>query len=215
MNDIKQFDVHGNLLGLLAAHPVSPLVTMHHLDLVEPIFPNMTQVEALERLMTIPMKLDSASLMQQSICYDKERSWTISVSWGFAVLIFRGLLPPREIETPSRTFLNWHKRADFTGFPFNTRPVARNPCQKPFVFYLSNATTLSNSTKTSSSSSSQVIMSEYQRHNVPHPECRWRMTPPSTIDMVRVYKKPDPHLWDRVCAFIFTLLSLFAFTMHK
>ncbi|XP_028798805.1 uncharacterized protein LOC114754199 [Neltuma alba] len=186
-----QFDVHGSLLGLLAAHPVSPLVSMHHLDLVEPIFPNMTQMEALERLMSIPMKLDSAGLMQQSICYDKARSWTISVSWGFVVLIFRGLFPPREMEAPSRTFLNWHKRADYTGFPFNTRPVARNPCQKPFVFYLSDATLLNSTT------SSQVIVSEYQRHRVPHPECRWRMTPPSIINTVKVYKKPDPHLWSR------------------
>ncbi|KAK4260627.1 hypothetical protein QN277_003720 [Acacia crassicarpa] len=189
-----QFDVHGNLLGLLAAHPVSPLVTMHHLDLVEPIFPNVTQIQALERLMTTPMKLDSASLMQQSICYDKARSWTVSVSWGFAILIFRGLLPPREMETPSRTFLNWHKKADFTGFPFNTRPVARNPCQKPFVFYLSNSTWLNSMTQLSKQ---VIIVSEYQRHRAPHPECRWKMTPPSTIDIVKVYKKPDPHLWDR------------------
>ncbi|KAG0450507.1 hypothetical protein HPP92_026875 [Vanilla planifolia] len=34
-----QFDVYGNLLGLLAAHPIAPLLTLHHLDVVETIFP--------------------------------------------------------------------------------------------------------------------------------------------------------------------------------
>ncbi|KAF2297854.1 hypothetical protein GH714_004114 [Hevea brasiliensis] len=128
-----QYDVYGNLFGLLAAHPVTPLVSLHHLDVVEPIFPNVTRVQALQQLM-VPMKLDSAGLMQQSICYDKSKSWTISVSWGFAVQIFRGVFSPREIEMPSRTFLNWYRRADYTAYAFNTRPVTRNPCQNPLYF---------------------------------------------------------------------------------
>ncbi|KAJ8764829.1 hypothetical protein K2173_010294 [Erythroxylum novogranatense] len=182
-----QYDVYGNLFGLLAAHPVTPLVSLHHLDVVEPIFPNVTRVQALQRI-TVPMKLDSAALMQQSICYDKSKSWTISVSWGFAVQIFRGLLSPREIEMPSRTFLNWYRRADYTAYAFNTRPVSRNPCQKPFVFYLSNARfdSLLNTTVT-----------DYDRHLVPHPACKWKMVDPANLTSVAVFKKPDPHLWDR------------------
>ncbi|CAL0312631.1 unnamed protein product [Lupinus luteus] len=182
-----QYDVYGNLFGLLAAHPVTPLVSLHHLDVVEPIFPDMTRIEALQKL-TIPMKLDSAGLMQQSICYDKSKSWTISVSWGFAVQIFRGVFSPREMEMPSRTFLNWYKRADYTAYAFNTRPVSRNPCQKPFVFYF---------TKAKFNSTVQDIVSEYDRHRVPHPVCRWRMEDPSSFDKVVVNKKPDHHLWDR------------------
>ncbi|KAK1367536.1 Transferring glycosyl group transferase [Heracleum sosnowskyi] len=183
-----QYDVYGNLFGLLAAHPVTPLVSLHHLDVVEPIFPNVTQVEALQHLM-IPMKLDSAGLIQQSICYEKNKTWTISVSWGFAVQIFRGVLSPREIEMPSRTFLNWYKRADYTAYPFNTRPVARIPCQKPFVFYLSTAGLDPTTNQT---------MSIYNRHKVPHPDCKWRkMVSPANIDKIVVYKRPDPHLWDR------------------
>lgn len=103
---VFQYDVYGNLFGLLAAHPVAPFVTLHHLDVVEPIFPNMTRVDALKRLQG-PAMLDSAGLMQQSICYDKRRKWTVSVSWGYAVQIFRGVFSAREMEMPSRTFLNW------------------------------------------------------------------------------------------------------------
>ncbi|KAK3227865.1 hypothetical protein Dsin_007727 [Dipteronia sinensis] len=182
-----QYDVYGNLFGLLAAHPITPFVSVHHLDVVEPIFPNVTRVQALTRLM-VPKKLDSAALMQQSICYDKTKKWTVSVSWGFAVQVFRGVFSPREIEMPSRTFLNWYRRADYTAYAFNTRPVSRNLCQKPFVFYLSNANFNSTLNQT---------VSQYSRHRVPHPACRWKMADPANLDNVVVYKKPDPHLWDR------------------
>ncbi|KAJ6703556.1 TRANSFERRING GLYCOSYL GROUP TRANSFERASE [Salix viminalis] len=181
------YDVYGNLFGLLAAHPVTPLVSLHHLDVVEPIFPNATRVQAL-RWLTVPMKLDSAGLMQQSICYDKSKRWTVSVSWGFAVQIFRGVFSPREIEMPSRTFLNWYKKADYTAYAFNTRPVSRNPCQKPFVFYLSKA---------KFDSSLNTTVSEYSRHYDPHPACKWKMANPDKIKTIVVHKKPDPHLWDR------------------
>ncbi|KAG7604525.1 hypothetical protein ISN45_At05g035980 [Arabidopsis thaliana x Arabidopsis arenosa] len=182
-----QYDVYGNLFGLLAAHPVAPLVTLHHLDVVEPIFPNMTRVDALKHLQ-VPAKLDSAGLMQQSICYDKRRKWTVSVSWGFAVQIFRGIFSAREIEMPSRTFLNWYRRADYTAYAFNTRPVSRHPCQKPFVFYM---------TSTRVHPVTNMTVSRYEIHRVAHPECRWKMANPSDIKTVIVYKKPDPHLWDR------------------
>ncbi|WVZ25087.1 hypothetical protein V8G54_003631 [Vigna mungo] len=193
---LEQYDVYGNLFGLLASHPVTPLVSLHHLDVVEPIFPNVTRLEALQRL-TIPMKIDSPGLMQQSICYDKSKGWTISVSWGFAVQIFRGVFSPREIEMPSRTFLNWYRRADYTAYAFNTRPVSRNPCQKPFVFYFSNARY---------SSAMEETVSEYERHLEAHPECRWKMDDPGALDKVKVYKKPDPNMWSRVSSSL-TLIS--------
>ncbi|KAK4789177.1 hypothetical protein SAY86_020496 [Trapa natans] len=182
-----QYDVYGDLFGLLAAHPVTPLVSLHHLDLVEPIFPDVTRVQALQRL-AVPMKLDSAGLMQQSICHDKSRKWTVSVSWGFAVQIFRGAFSPREIELPSRTFLNWYKKADYTAYAFNTRPVSRNPCQKPFIFYLSNARLDHEKNQT---------VSQYARHRVPHPACKWKMANPEDLDYVEVYKPANPNLWDR------------------
>ncbi|VVB08352.1 unnamed protein product [Arabis nemorensis] len=182
-----QYDVNGNLFGLLAAHPVTPFVTMHHLDVVEPIFPNMTRVRAIKKL-TTTMKLDSAGLLQQSICYDKHKSWTISVSWGYAVQVFRGSFSPREMEMPTRTFLNWYKRADYTAYAFNTRPVSRNPCQTPFVFHMSNA---------KFDVRLNTTVSVYTRHRVPHPACRWEMANPEEISTIVVYKKPDPHLWER------------------
>ncbi|GAA0176492.1 glycosyltransferase [Lithospermum erythrorhizon] len=182
-----QYDVYGSIFGLLAAHPIAPLVSLHHLDVIEPIFPKMTRVEALQQL-AIPMKLDSAGLIQQSICYDRENKLTVSVSWGFAVQLFRGILSPREIEMPSRTFFNWDRKSDYRGYSFNTRPVMRNPCQKPFIFYLTRSGIVVSSNQT---------LSQYKIHHDSHPDCEWEMADPAKIDMVEVYKKLDPHLWDK------------------
>lgn len=176
-----QYDVYGNLFGLLAAHPITPLVTLHHLDVVEPIFPNRTRVQALQHLFKA-VKVDSAGTLQQSICYDEERHWSFSVSWGYTVQIFRGIFSPRELEMPARTFLNWYRKADFTAYAFNTRPVSRHPCQKPFVFYMKDVN-YDNSTKNT--------VSNYIRDGDKPTECRWRMASPEKIERVRVLKKPQ------------------------
>ncbi|CAK9156737.1 unnamed protein product [Ilex paraguariensis] len=182
-----QLDLFGNVFGLLATHPTAPLVSLHHLDVIEPIFPNVNQVQALQRL-KVPMQLDSAALMQQSICYDKSNNWTISVSWGYAVQIFRGILSAREMERPARTFLNWYRRRDATGFAFNTRPFSRNGCQRPFIYVLSNALFNPWTNQTASEYVLQRNLSD---------KCKWKMADPSQIHRVQVYKKPDPNLWDK------------------
>eukprot|EP01018_Ginkgo_biloba_P021280 Gb_10284 [translate_table: standard] len=176
-----QYDIYGNLFGLLAAHPVTPLVSLHHLDIVEPIFPNLTRVQALQHL-SKPIKLDSAGILQQSICYDRVREWSFSVSWGYAIQIFRGIFSPRELEMPSRTFLNWYKRADFTAYAFNTRPVTRHPCQKPFVFYMKDV---------NYDTSMTHILSNYTRQEIEPPQCRWKMDSPENIDWIQVVKKTN------------------------
>ncbi|XP_024965294.1 uncharacterized protein LOC112505641 [Cynara cardunculus var. scolymus] len=182
-----QFDVHGNLLGLLAAHPVTPFVSLHHLDVVDPIFPGMTRAQGIKHLLQ-STKYDSASIIQQSIGYDKKRQWSILVSWGFAIQIIRGILSPRELEIPTRTFLNWHKRLDYTAYAFNTRPVTRNPCQKPFVYYMSS---------TRYDKSKGKIIGIYTLHKERYPHCKWKMESPETIDTIVVLKKEDNLRWTK------------------
>ncbi|XP_050231149.1 uncharacterized protein LOC126680134 [Mercurialis annua] len=182
-----QYDVYGDLLGLLGAHPVTPLATLHHLDVVQPVFPHMTRAKAIQHLFQ-SVALDSGSIMQQSICYDKKRYWSISVSWGFVVQIWRGVISPRELEMPTRTFLNWYRKADYTAYAFNTRPVTKHPCLKPFIFYMSN---------TKYDRARRQIISVYTRHKSNTPYCRWRMASPEKINSVVVLKKPDSLRWQR------------------
>lgn len=176
-------------MGLLAAHPVTPLVSIHHLDTVEPIFPRMSRPQAIRHLFE-SINLDSASILQQSICYDKTRYWSISVSWGYVVQIMRGVISPRELEMPTRTFLNWYKRADYTGYSFNTRPVTRHPCQSPFLFYMS---------RTRYDRGRRQTIGVYRAYNrYKHPYCRWKMDNPEFIDSVVVLKRPDTLRWQKV-----------------
>ncbi|KAJ4801305.1 transferring glycosyl group transferase (DUF604) [Rhynchospora pubera] len=185
-----QYDVYGDLLGLLLAHPVAPLISLHHLNVVRPIFPNSsTQAVALKKLFAGPVRLDSASVMQQSICYDNVNQLTVSLSWGFAVQVVRGIMSPREMEMPIRTFLNWYRRADYTAYTFNSRPVARNPCQKPYVYYMSEARF---------DAAKRTTVTRYDLNNTDRPACQWKMFDPAEmLDHIIVYKKPDPGLWDR------------------
>ncbi|XP_020220984.1 uncharacterized protein LOC109803710 [Cajanus cajan] len=182
-----QYDVYGDLLGLLGAHPVTPLVTLHHLDVVQPIFPMLNRVQSLQHLMK-SVKQDSGSIMQQSICYDKNRYWSISISWGFVVQVTRGVLSPRELEMPTRTFLNWYKRADYTAYSFNTRPVAKNPCQKAFLFYMN---------RTRYDPIKKQIIGTYSRYKSKPPHCTWRVDSPEDLDSIIVSKRPDPLRWQR------------------
>ncbi|KAJ4825640.1 hypothetical protein Tsubulata_050460 [Turnera subulata] len=184
-----QYDVYGDLLGLLAAHPVTPLASIHHLDVVEPVFPGMSRVKALQHLFTA-VRLDSASIIQQSFCYDRKRYWSISVSWGFVVQIWRGVISPRELEMPTRTFLNWYKRADYTAYAFNTRPVTKHPCSKPFVFYM---------TSTWFDRQRNQTVGIYARPKSSRaPSCRWKMSSPEKITSIVVVKKPDSLRWEKV-----------------
>ncbi|KAL5215943.1 hypothetical protein ABZP36_007344 [Zizania latifolia] len=190
-----QYDVYGDLLGLLAAHPVAPIVTLHHLDVVQPLFPDArSRPAAVRRLFDGPIRLDPAGIMQQSICYDSANRWTVSVAWGFAVLVTRGVMSPREMEMPARTFLNWYRRADYTAYAFNTRPLARSPCQKPAVYYLSSAPR----TAVRGEETTVTRYERWRRANETRPACRWNIADPDAhLDHIVVLKKPDLGLWDR------------------
>lgn len=83
-----QMDFRGNIFGLLAAHLSRPLESLLHLEAVEPIFPKVTAIEALEHLLEAT-KLDSQRIVQQTVCYDRWFSWPLTDSWGYAVQLFR------------------------------------------------------------------------------------------------------------------------------
>ncbi|XP_057789004.1 uncharacterized protein LOC131005901 [Salvia miltiorrhiza] len=132
-----QIDIRGDPFGLLAAHPLAPLVSLHHLDYVSPLFPNQTQLESVSVLMKA-YEADPSRTLQQCFCYHHKYKWSVSVSWGYAVQIFPTLLTAKELETPQQTFKTWRSWNDGP-FTFNTRPVSRDQCQRPVVFFLSSA----------------------------------------------------------------------------
>lgn len=133
-----QVDLRGDTFGLLAAHPVTPLLSLHHPDYTDPIFPNMTTTQALKHLFKAA-SVDPQRMLQQTICYNRLFSWTISVSWGYAVQVFPHHMSLREVLKVQETFKQWKKGNMLAkAYTFNTRGIPPDPCKRPSVFYLDN-----------------------------------------------------------------------------
>ncbi|XP_027344017.1 uncharacterized protein LOC113856417 isoform X2 [Abrus precatorius] len=131
-----QVDLRGNIFGLLAAHPLSPLLSLHHPDHTDPIFPNMTIRNSLQHLFEA-VNVDSERILQQTVCYERQFSWTISVSWGYAVQIFQNNLLLPDVLRAEETFKQWKKGNVLAGiYTFNTRKLHPDPCKRPTIFYL-------------------------------------------------------------------------------
>ncbi|KAE8654798.1 TraB family protein isoform 1 [Hibiscus syriacus] len=131
-----QVDMRGNVFGMLTAHPLSPLVSLHHLDAMDPIFPNMDKTRAWEHFFKA-VNVDSSRILQQTVCYDHFNSLTVSVAWGYAIQVYEGnqLLP--DLLSLPKTFSSWKRGARVeANFMFNTREYPRDSCERPLVYYL-------------------------------------------------------------------------------
>ncbi|XWS67109.1 hypothetical protein CRYUN_Cryun05aG0258700 [Craigia yunnanensis] len=129
-----QVDIRGNPYGLLAAHPLAPLVSLHHLDYVQPIFPGMTQIDSLKKLISAYEK-DPSRALQHSFCYDLKRNWSVSVSWGYTLQLYPSLVTAKKLETAFLTFQSW-RTWNNGPFKFNTRPISKDPCERPIMYFL-------------------------------------------------------------------------------
>lgn len=129
-----QMDIRGDPYGLLAAHPVAPLVSLHHIDAVSPMFPSHTHLDSLKSLFRA-YQVDPARILQQSFCYDHRRNWSISVSWGYTAQLYPWLVPAHILDKPLQTFQTWRSRSQGP-FTFNTRQVTSDPCEQPVIYFL-------------------------------------------------------------------------------
>lgn len=129
-----QFDIRGDPYGILAAHPLAPLLSLHHLDYLNPMFPNQTQIESLKFLMQA-YRVDPARILQQSFCYNKRNKWSISIAWGYTIQLYTSLLTATELALPLLTFKTWRSWSNGP-FTFNTRPVSGDPCAQPVTYFL-------------------------------------------------------------------------------
>ncbi|XVF19301.1 hypothetical protein REPUB_Repub11eG0098600 [Reevesia pubescens] len=130
-----QIDLLGDISGLLSSHPQSPLLSLHHLDIVIPIFPSKNRYESVNHLMEAA-KFDQSRLLQQTICYHRPSNWSFSVSWGYSAHLYENIIPRSLLRKPLETFLPFKKSARPPLYMFNTRPLSNDPCQAPHVFFL-------------------------------------------------------------------------------
>ncbi|KAM3382786.1 hypothetical protein P3S68_008361 [Capsicum galapagoense] len=129
-----QMDVNGNAFGLLAAHPIRPLVSLHHMEKIDPIFPYMSRMKALQHLYHAAT-FDPHRILQQTVCYDSRFSWTISVSWGYVVQIFEHNVQMPDAQRVQESYLPWKKNAYGTLYEFNNRKFESDPCRRQQVVY--------------------------------------------------------------------------------
>ncbi|KAA8549779.1 hypothetical protein F0562_001203 [Nyssa sinensis] len=129
-----QIDLHNDISGLLSAHPETPLVSLHHLDTVDPIFPSKNRHESVNHLMKA-MKSDHSRLSQQAICYHKQSNWSFSIAWGYSTHIYEQIYPRSILKRPLETFRPWLRSARLPLYMFDTRLLSDNPCEAPHVFF--------------------------------------------------------------------------------
>ncbi|XP_062210730.1 uncharacterized protein LOC133912149 [Phragmites australis] len=138
-----QLDLKGHVYGLLAAHPVAPLVSLHHVDRLNPISPNSLKRLHAVRSLVDASRRDPTRTLQQSICYWRSRNrftLSVSVSWGYMVHLYPSAVPPHELQTPLRTFRAWSGSPEGP-FTVNTRNATALPCHRqPIMFYLDRVT---------------------------------------------------------------------------
>ncbi|XP_038977392.1 uncharacterized protein LOC103708518 isoform X2 [Phoenix dactylifera] len=119
-----QWDIRGNPHGLLAAHPIAPFISIHHVEAVDPIYPGLSLLESL-KLFAKAMKTDPQSFLQRAISYDRRKKLTFSVSLGYVVQVFPHVILPRELERSEQTYIAWNRRGNRNEFDFDTRDVYR------------------------------------------------------------------------------------------
>ncbi|XP_028776193.1 uncharacterized protein LOC114732958 [Neltuma alba] len=184
-----QLDIKGDPYGILAAHPLAPLVSLHHLDMLEPVFPNMTQVDAIHKLMAAYL-IDPSRILQQCFCYDHKRHWSVSISWGYTAQIYPTLWTAKDLQTRFRTFRTWGTLSDGP-FMFSTRPMGPDPCDKPIVYFLEKVKRMGNGAWSFSS---------YKKHREGEDarNCTRLSITPVEVDRVRVAAlKLDPKYWKK------------------
>ncbi|CAI9090318.1 OLC1v1025068C1 [Oldenlandia corymbosa var. corymbosa] len=140
-----QIDVRGDVFGMLVAHPLSPLLSLHHMDAVEPIFPGMRRIQALGHLFKAA-NADPTRMLQQTVCYDLFNSLTVSISWGYAIQLFEGNRNIPDLLALERTFKPWGRGQSVysSRFMFNTRDLPRNRCSRPVIFFFDSISSYSN-----------------------------------------------------------------------
>lgn len=185
-----QFDVRGDVQGLLSAHPMTPVISLHHLEAIYPLFPNHTRAQALAHLMDA-VNVSPLNIFQQSICYDAEKRWSFSVSWGYVIHVYKGIIAPNVLEVPTLTFLSWHKRRESYAFPLNTRPRARDICNEPSSYYMDHVN------NTEEGGLTRISYRKGDRLNRIR-VCRQKLLPMSLVKDIFVESDPLGHEWIQV-----------------
>ncbi|MQM20227.1 hypothetical protein Taro_053243 [Colocasia esculenta] len=186
-----QWDIRGNAHGLLAAHPIAPFVSIHHVEAVDSFYPGLSHLESL-KLFTKAMKINPLSFLQRSICYDRRQKLTFSLSVGYVIQVFPHIVLPRELERAEVTYVAWNSLGHRNEFDFDTRDPYRSVCKKPILFFLSDV--WRNGSITSGSYLRARVKDEFKRRVLCFPQ-----SPPlHNVKEIQVLGHPLSDKWHMV-----------------
>lgn len=131
---VHQIDLRGDLSGFLSSHPKSLLMSLHHFDMVDPIFPSMDRAQSGYHLLNAA-NYDQSRMLQQTICHKRSTSWTFSISWGYSAHIYEKIMPRSWLQNPIETFKTWGRSPRPPHYMFDTRRPSWDPCEAPHVFF--------------------------------------------------------------------------------
>ncbi|XP_073158556.1 uncharacterized protein [Henckelia pumila] len=134
LKGLHQIDIRGDISGFLSSHPQFPLLSLHHFDFVDPLFPSMNRYESTRHLMAAAAA-DQSRMLQQTICYHRQNGWSLSISWGYSAHIYERIIPRGFLQFPLETFRPWGRSPRPPHYMFNTRRPSDHPCEAPHVFF--------------------------------------------------------------------------------
>ncbi|XP_059311455.1 uncharacterized protein LOC132063026 [Lycium ferocissimum] len=137
LEGIHQIDLRGDLSGFLSSHPKSLLMSLHHFDKVEPLFPFMDRAQSGYHLLNAA-KYDQSRMLQQTICYKRSNNWTFSISWGYSAHIYENIMPRSLIQNPIETFKQWGEIPFPPHYMFDTRNFTWDPCEAPHMYFFNS-----------------------------------------------------------------------------
>lgn len=181
-----QFDIRGNPMGLLAAHPMTPVLSIHHLDIIGSLFPRKSRLVAL-RLLMRAARVEQASMFQQTITYAQQRRYSFSISSGYVVRVYQGFVAPWELEEAPRTFYSWYGSKNHDHFPFDVREIPDDPCEKPTLFFLSK--------RFLNNTASGCIETVYLKHRLSESNSNGCDERINSVERIRVRSTPLDHSW--------------------
>lgn len=176
------------------SHPIAPFISIHHLELVDPIYPGLNSLESLD-LFTKAMKMEPMSFLQLSVCYDQSQKLTFSVSLGYAIEVYPNVLLPCDLERSQRTYIAYNRMSQRNEFDFDTRDVQKSLCKKPILFFLKEIWKDGNITRGS-------YMRSSGRDDLKRKVFCFRSPPLADIDEIQVSSSPLSKRWHLVCTII-------------
>ncbi|XP_047942075.1 uncharacterized protein LOC125188979 [Salvia hispanica] len=78
---------------------------------------------------------DQSRMLQQTICYNRESNWSLSISWGYSAHIYQAIMPRSVLQKPLETFLPLKARPARPFYMFDTRLPYNDSCHAPHVFF--------------------------------------------------------------------------------